>query len=82
MNQSFRVTKDLLVPCKASELKPGFIFYIVRDDGTFDKCEVDLKCYPTPGMKEKFRAKLREWSKTGKMFRRRDKAFHDFRDML
>jgi hypothetical protein len=63
-------------------LKPGFIFYVEREDGTFDKCVVDMACYPTEGMKGKFRARLREWSKAGKIFRRRDKAFQDFRDML
>lgn len=72
--------KDL-IPVKGKELFPGAIVY-VKEGNEFLKIEIDLAWYPSDRLKNEFRAKITELSAAGKLFRRRDKPFQDFRDLL
>jgi hypothetical protein len=68
-----------LRPIKANELFPGAIFYLLRDDGEFDKCDCQPDSYSPRQLKE-YREATKKYSVEGKLFTRRDKAFHDFRE--
>lgn len=76
------ITEADLQPIKANVLKPGYIFYLKQDNGEFHKCEVDLAWVPTPRMLEEYKKGLKKFSQEGKLFARRDKPGHDFREVL
>lgn len=82
MTHYFKPTEKELVPIKAGDLKPGFIFWIKQENGEFHKAELDLAWNNTKRMLEEYRAGLKKMSIEGKLFTRRDKPGQDFRDLL
>jgi hypothetical protein len=79
----FKITEDLLRPCTAKELFVGATFYTKHKDGTFTRCVVDIDTpyYETEKQKQGFRDWVKQLSKDGNIYMRRDKAGHDFRDL-
>lgn len=73
------IDKKKLRQIKANELFPGAVFYLLQEDGEFSKCEVQLECYWSFQL-QKYREMTKKFSLEGRLFTRRDKAFHDFRD--
>lgn len=75
------IDEKLLMQVQAKDLFDGAIVYIKQDNGTFEKCEIDLCWYPTHNLMNQFRAEMKRLSLAGRIFSRRDKAFKDFRDV-
>lgn len=71
------IDEKALRPCKANELFPGAIFYLKMEDSTFARCVIEMDGYSVP-QKEQYRKMTSDFSKTGCLFVRRDKPFHDF----
>jgi hypothetical protein len=72
--------KDLL-PITANDLKEGFTFYIKQDNGEFERCVCDPAWQSNRGHLAAYRQWVVKLSKEGKLFRRRDIAFEDFRNV-
>ncbi len=70
-----------LKSCKANELFDGAVFYRKMPDGTFERAVVDLSEWETPEKLWYYRATIRDDSRKGLLYTRRDKPFKDFRDI-
>ena len=81
MKPFFEITEDMLRPCTANELHVGATFYVKRDDGKFERAVIDLSYYTTANMLQQFKDWVKKNSREKRLFTRRDKAFHDFRDV-
>lgn len=68
--------KDLR-QCNASELTLGAVIWLKQPDGEFHKMTVEP---PPAGTKNgiEYREQLAKWSKEGRLWTRRDKAFKHF----
>lgn len=73
MNTKHFFNEGDLKQIKASDLKPGCVFYLKNDKGEFETCVVDLSWYPWPGQLEEYRQGLRKFSEEGRLFFRRDR---------
>lgn len=83
MVRDFKPNKaDHLRACQGKELFEGAVYYIEDVNGILHKCVLELAWWPTERMKQEARTTIARYSKEGKLFTRRDKAFQDFRDML
>lgn len=84
MNQHFNIhplsDESKFKPVQGSELFDGAVFYKKTELG-FERSVVDLSELDTAEKKFYYKATIKKESKAGLLFVRREKPFHDFRDI-